>query len=114
MPVSVASATPASRKAEVVLVPVRTIRQMITHRMTVPRIAACCGSESSVSASSKLQMGASIVYVAEWASDASVTGRPDSAFRIGDGPTIAVTRTRIAAAATAIELFENLTAGNLF
>ena len=111
---TVASATPASRNIEVSLDHARTIRQMIVQSMAVARIAPCCRSERRVNASSKSHNGASIVYAAEWMSEASVTGYPDSAFRIGLAPTIAVPRTRITGSATAIVRLENLTRRNLF
>jgi len=108
---------PASRKIDVRTNRARSILQMMTQRTTVASTAACCCSDSNVRASSTVQIGANIVYVAEWMRVASAAGRPVSAFRIGVAPTMEVARTRIAASAATmkpIELLENFTAGNLF
>jgi len=89
----------------------------MTRRITVASTAACCCNDSRVRASNTVQIGANMVYAAEWMRTASAAGRPVSAFRIGVAPTMEVTRTRTAANAATmkpIEPLENLTAGNLF
>jgi hypothetical protein len=109
---SVASATPASRKIDVRAESARSILQMMTQRATVASTAACCCNDSSVRASNTVQIGANIVYAAEWIRVASAAGGPVSAFRIGVAPTMDVARTRIApntATMKPIELLENLT-----
>lgn len=70
--------------------------------------AACCDSDSSVSASISEQNGANTVYATACTSDASVTGSPVSAFRIGVAPTSDVAGTRPASMAATMKLVSPL------
>gem|GEM_PF-5597047 len=87
---SVSAATASSPRNDVALNRERTMRHTSTQMTTVISSAACCLRERRVRASSTVHKGARTVYATPCTSDASVTGRPVSALRIGVGPTIAV------------------------